>query len=48
MEGVEYRTTTIRDPQTSGFVERVNRTLIDEYFRVQRRTPVTSKSMSPS
>ena len=37
MEGIEHRTTHIRHPQTNGFVERMNRTLLDECFRVQGR-----------
>lgn len=38
MEGIEHRTTRIRSPQTNGFVERMNRTLLDECFRVAGRT----------
>jgi transposase InsO family protein len=38
MEGVEHRTTKVRSPQTNGFVERMNRTLLDECFRVAGRT----------
>ena len=34
----EYRTTKIRSPRTNGFVERMNRTLFDEYFRITGRT----------
>jgi transposase InsO family protein len=37
LEGVEHRTTKIRSPQTNGFVERMNRTLLDECFRVEGR-----------
>ena len=37
MEGTEHRTTKIRSPRTNGFVERMNRTLLDECFRVARR-----------
>jgi len=37
MEGLEHRTTRVRSPRTNGFVERMNRTLLDEYFRVQGR-----------
>jgi transposase InsO family protein len=37
MEDIEHRTTKIRSPRTNGFVERMNRTLIDECFRVQGR-----------
>lgn len=38
MEGIEHRNTKIRSPRTNGFVERMNRTLLDECFRVQGRT----------
>lgn len=34
LEGIEHRTTKIRSPRTNGFVERMNRTLLDECFRV--------------
>jgi transposase InsO family protein len=37
LEGVEHRTTKIRSPRTNGFVERMNRTLLDECFRVEGR-----------
>lgn len=35
MEVIEHRTSKIRSPRTNGFVERMNRTLLDECFRVQ-------------
>lgn len=35
---IEHRTTKLRSPRTNGFVERMNRTLLDECFRVQGRT----------
>jgi hypothetical protein len=35
MEDIEHRTTRIRSPRTDGFVERMNRTLLEECFRVQ-------------
>ena len=38
MEGVDHRTTRVRSPRTNGFVERMNRTLLDECFRVTGRT----------
>lgn len=38
MEGIEHRTTRVRTPRTNGFVERMNRTLLDECFRVAGRT----------
>ena len=37
MNEIEHRTTRIRHPQTNGFVERMNRTLLDECFRVVGR-----------
>jgi len=37
LEGVEHRTTRVRSPQTKGFVERMNRTPLDECFRVEGR-----------
>ena len=37
MEDIDHRTTKIRSPRTTGFVERMNRTLLDECFRVQGR-----------
>lgn len=38
MEGIEHRTTKVRSPRTNGFVERMNRTILDECFRVSGRT----------
>jgi transposase InsO family protein len=38
MEGIEHRTTENRSPRTNGFVERWNRMLLDECFRVSGRT----------
>jgi transposase InsO family protein len=38
MDGIQHRTTQIRSPRTNGFVERMNRTLLDECFRVTGRT----------
>ena len=37
MEGIEHRTTKIVTPRTNGFVERMNRALLDECFRVAGR-----------
>jgi transposase InsO family protein len=37
LEGIAHRTTKIRSPRTNGFVERMNRTLLDECFRVEGR-----------
>jgi transposase InsO family protein len=38
MDGIQHRTTKVRSPRTNGFVERMNRTLLDECFRVAGRT----------
>ena len=38
LEQIEHRTTKVRSPRTNGFVERMNRTLLDECFRVKGRT----------
>jgi Integrase core domain. len=38
MEGIEHRNIRVRSPRTNGFVERMNRTLLDECFRVAGRT----------
>jgi transposase InsO family protein len=37
MEDIEHRNTKVRSPRTNGFVERMNRTLLDECFRVKGR-----------
>jgi transposase InsO family protein len=37
LEGIEHRTTRVRSSRTNGFVERMNRTLLDECFRVEGR-----------
>ncbi len=37
IENIEHRTTKVRSPRTNGFVERMNRTLLDECFRVKGR-----------
>lgn len=34
---IEHRRTKVRRPQTNGFVERFNRTLLDEFFRIALR-----------
>ena len=38
MDGIQHRTPQIRSPRTNGFVERMNRTRLDECFRVAGRT----------
>lgn len=37
IEDIEHRNTRVRSPRTNGFVERMNRTLLDECFRVKGR-----------
>lgn len=37
IEDIEHRNTRVRTPRTNGFVERMNRTLLDECFRVAGR-----------
>lgn len=37
LEGIEHRTTKVRRPQSNGIAERLNRTLLDEHFRVMGR-----------
>ena len=34
LNDIEHRKTKIRSPQTNGFVERFNRTVLDEFFRI--------------
>ncbi len=43
IENIQHRRTKIRSPWTNGFVERLNRTILDEFLRVQggQRTWVT-------
>lgn len=37
LEDIEHRTTRVKRPQTNGFVERLQRTVLDEHFRVMGR-----------
>ena len=37
LDSIAHRTTKVRSPRTNGFVERMNRTLLDECFRVEGR-----------
>ena len=37
IEDIAHRNTKVRSPRTNGFVERMNRTLLDECFRVKGR-----------
>jgi transposase InsO family protein len=44
IEDIEHRNTKVRSPRTNGFVERMNRPLLDECFRVKgRETELSSK-----
>lgn len=38
LNDIEHRTTKVRRPQTNGFIERFNRTVLDEFFRIAFRT----------
>lgn len=38
LNDIEHRNTKVRHPQTNGFVERFNRTVLDEFFRIAFRT----------
>ena len=38
LNDIEHRRTRVRKPQTNGFVERFNRTVLDEFFRTAFRT----------
>jgi len=37
LNDIEHRKTRVRRPQTNGFVERFNRTVLDEFFRITFR-----------
>ena len=37
LNDIEHRRTQVRRPQTNGFVERFNRTVLDEFFRIAFR-----------
>ena len=37
LNDIEHRRTKVRHPQTNGFVERFNRTVLDEFFRIAFR-----------
>lgn len=39
MNNIEHRTDKVRTPRINGFIERMNRTLLDERFRVAGRQP---------
>ena len=38
LNDIEHRRTKLRKPQTNGFIERFNRTALDEFFRIAFRT----------
>jgi transposase InsO family protein len=38
LNDIEHRRTQVRHPQTNGFIERFNRTVLDEFFRTAFRT----------
>ena len=38
LEEIKHRTTKVRRPQSNGFIERLHRALLDEYFRITGRT----------
>ena len=37
LNDIEHRRTRVRSPKTNGFVERFNRTVLDEFFRIKMR-----------
>jgi transposase InsO family protein len=37
LNDIEHRRTRVRSPRTNGFVERFNRTVLDEFFRIKMR-----------
>ena len=37
LNDIEHRRTKVRSPKTNGFVERFNRTVLDEFFRIKLR-----------
>ena len=43
LNDIEHRKTKVRRPQTNGFVERFNPTVLDEFFRTACRTKVYTK-----
>jgi len=38
LNDIEHRRSKVRRPRTNGFVERFNRTILDEFFRIAFRT----------
>ena len=41
---IEHRTARVRRPQSNAFVQRLNRTLLDEHFRIMGRTKLYNTS----
>ena len=37
LNDIEHRRTKVRTPRTNGFIERFNRTVLDEFFRISFR-----------
>lgn len=46
LNDIEHRTTKVRKPQTNGFVERFNRTVLEEFFRTAFRTKLYESVMA--
>jgi len=43
LNDISHRRTKVRRPQTNGFIERFNRTILDEFFRIKFREKMYSK-----
>jgi transposase InsO family protein len=43
LNDIEHRRTQVRRPQTNGFVERFNRTVLDEFYRIVFRQKLYEK-----
>ena len=37
LNDIEYRQTKVKSPQTNGVIERFNKTILDEFFRIAFR-----------
>jgi transposase InsO family protein len=46
LNDIEHRKTKVRKPQTNGFVERFNRTVLEEFFRTAFRTKLYESVMA--
>lgn len=40
LNDIEHRRTKVKSPKTNGFVERFNRTILDEFFRIVFRKKI--------